>query len=205
MKRIATILLVLVCIFSLFGCSSTPTQETKNNTTKPVESTPIVTESPKPTTPVESNLKIGEIATTAVTEFILEKLEFSDSSSENDGNTMITVYFKIKNNGKEELDLYKWSYDIVYKDGFKFSKDGISKHYLSNGNWVSDQNGRCIAPLTSKEYCSFIEVPKEVYENTEDPLLFTIHMYVPTDDKEDFDVIFGNIYLKENIATYKIR
>ena len=59
--------------------------------------------------------------------------------------------------------------------------------------------------MSSKEYRNYIQVPKEVYENKDLPLSFVIHMYEPTDNKDNSDIMFGDTYLKEYIVTYKIR
>lgn len=215
MKRVLMRILSLIIVLGLVGCSSTPADGT--NTTEPTKK---VEE--------RQELKVGDVAINSVAEFTLEKLDFGKALSNtiddnyllpddaksysknpfnaDDGNMMISISYTIKNTGKEELDIYNWSYDIIYDGEYTFSnEEEISEYYFRNDKWENYQYGRYIEPLTSKKYRSYIQVPKEVYENEDLPLSFVIHMYEPTDDKDNYDIMFGDTYLKESIVTYKIR
>lgn len=223
MKKVVILILALIMVFGIVGCSSAPAEET-TSTPQPTEET---TQTPEATPEPITELNIGETVSNAIAEFTLERLEFGESlhninddefllpndikgTSKNpfcadEGNMMVSMSYTIKNTGKEEIDLYAWSFDIMYDDGYMFSKDTINEYYLYDDKWENNQDGRYISPLSSKEYRNYIQVPKEVYENKDKSLCFAIHMFVPTENKDDYDIMSEGVYYKEQVLTYRIR
>lgn len=90
---------------------------------------------------------------------------------------MISLSYHIKNTGKTDLNLQNMYFEIVYGDGYRFKSDDLSEyHYLKNENWENyAPDCYIILPLNNREYRACIEVPAEVFENTDAPLKFELH------------------------------
>lgn len=212
MKRVIALCLVFLML-ALCACSG----DSSSSTT---------------TTPTEEKItkySVGEVITANGVEFTLSRAEFAEGLSNtmddtfmlpvanvtdsnpyapDDGNVLISISYTIKNTGKVEYDIggFNWTIDFVYGDGYTFSTDRLDRYSCClDGEWTTLTTQRYIAPLSSKEYRAYIEVPVEVMENEEMPLEAIINLYLPTDNSENSDVSFGGTYLAKTEFTYTIR
>lgn len=112
MKRIVVILLVLICIFSIVGCSSTPAQET--STSEPPETTEMIPE------PTEKPIEVTENIVVTFDDFIKKCDEEK-------------VYIGLDYNKVLRL--------IENEDGFSFRRDGDDREEKTIfGNTDKDKN-----------------------------------------------------------------
>lgn len=196
MRTTISLLLALVMCLSLCACgdgkvtstTEAPTTETQAPTTESTTE-PIVI------------LTVGETASTKVLEFTLDSFTFTDkldtSGDENyltpieehahitrvpkEGKTFVSFSFSIKNIGKEELSTLAFStMKLVYSDGYTFEIDPNNGVVRTDDSYYT-RNGRTgfLSPEVLAEaqtYRGYFEVPLEVTENVDAPLLFTVEL-----------------------------
>lgn len=141
--------------------------------------------------------------------FLLPVENTSESSTylANDGSVFVSFTYGIKNTSETEFDLidYGWTIDLVYNEDTFSSKPLGSYDCWADGRWSSLQDNRYLAPLSSREYRGFLEVPKEVLDNTDTPLHININLYLPTEDKNNSDRHINGTYLTKVVYTYRVR
>lgn len=146
----------------------------------------------------EVQYSVGETIVANDVEFTLNRVEFSDKGLSNvrddtyllpvkssytmlpkeSGNVLISFSYTVKNNGKSDCDLSLWKIDFRYGDGYRFTTENLDRFSCyADWEWKTDHNVNCyVAPLTSKEYRAYIEVPAEVMENKDTPLQAQLHI-----------------------------
>lgn len=195
MKKIVSLVLVLVMCLCLCACGdgkvTAPTEETQTPTTEATEA---------PTEPIVI-LTVGETASTKVLEFRLDSFTFADkldfSGDENylapieehagitlvpnEGKTFACFSFSIKNIGKEKLSTLAYStMKLVYSDGYTFEIDS-NNHIVRTDDSYYTKNGKTglLNPdvlAEAQTYRGYFEVPLQVTENADAPLLFVIEL-----------------------------
>lgn len=186
MKRMIALLMALAMCLVLCACgSSAATQETEE---------PEVTEATEP-----PMLQIGEAATTDKAELVIQSVEFADyvrgssddlflpvSAAESsngdyvpkDGNVFVCVSFSVENTGKQTLRSTSYfQLSVDYNDGYtyEFTRDHCVRTDDSFYAWRGYTGVIDLEPLSDPQtYRCYVEVPVEIRDNTEAPLLIRV-------------------------------
>lgn len=166
MKKVLIGILALIMVLGLVGCSSsTPSEET--NTTEPTETTNATKEE-------QTLYNIGDTVSTDCLECVLLSVE--------EDNGYIKVTYSVKNIGKESLSS-AW---IRTNTSVTRSLAGLSILDYNNGyiydeqvlNTVDNETLLDIQPLEDEITVTDVyDVPEEVWNNADAPLLVTICLY----------------------------
>ncbi len=161
-------------------------------------------------------LKIGDTSTTSVVEFTLTRFEYADKLKNatfqtgkspdpeyllpteeeqhnspfvaKDGNVMISFSYTLKNVGKEKLTFpINLGITANYNDGYEFD----AYVNLIKGEYVILTDTTSLDPLSDMcEGRGYIEVPMEVMENEDAPLLLKINLPCDTNNEKTTQVIY---------------
>ena len=199
MKKIITLLLVLVMVLSLCACGGEKASETTNKTsddTGSIEEIDAESEGETEATEAEQIINnIGDTVSTDIVEATLIDVSFEDTYlvTPKDGYSFVIVDFSMKNIGKNNFGMFignggnktKLPSSLVaidYNDGYTFICDDVEE---KNGS-IADDSCFChpnnayvddLKPFGEGEtYKVAICVPNEVVENTEAPLLIKLYL-----------------------------
>lgn len=196
MKKGLLVVLVLIMVLGLVGCSSTPAEET--NTAEPTETTPIETESqtseptPEPTVeptpepipePLEE-LPMGETITIDdVAEITVDSTKYQNEPEygntifrvldKNEGDTCFVVFVKYKNLGTEVIDHvgnFVGSGAEITGITFNDLVYNDKYHYTAEARLGDD-----ISPLATGTVIYYYVIPQEV-EKAEESLIATVEI-----------------------------
>ena len=209
MKKVLVCLLVVAMILSLFACGAGTTSEPEHavSSALPTEEptpTPEPTVSPTPTpeptaapTPEPEVVKIGEVVSTDMVEFVLDECKFAEKiglKSDNwfqpasgtggmvpgDGEVFIYFSFHTKNISKDDLSGYDvCRVKVDYNNGFIYDDTSCSD---GNTGW-SDTPGlsksvglASMIPLAEQRYMGYTKCAATVREDRSVPLyvIFTM-------------------------------
>lgn len=203
MKKIIVLILALIMVLGLVGCSSVPAEEATNTPQSP-EGT---TQTPESEEDSSASIKLGVPVTAGNWEYTLVGIEFakdvitfleyenflvpgSDPSLTNplgleEDEMLAVVTYKLKMIGKEVQSV--WDKDVyntvgtgkfIFGDGFVFENDTVgdrAEPYYFNGTVFEDMAFMSLEPLSEEIECrvAFCVLSK-VVENTSEPLVYEI-------------------------------
>lgn len=199
MKKGLLVVLALIMVLGLVGCSSTPATE-ETNTAKPTEITNDTKEE-------QTLYNIGDTVSTDCLECVLLSVE--------EDNGYIEVTYSVKNIGKESLSdaWIRTNTSITrslaglsildYNDGYIYDEQVL--------NTVDNETLSDIQPLEDGITVTDVyDVPEEVWNNVDAPLLVTICLYSnEINENADYDEslkeIAKNAEKHTFRFTYKVR
>lgn len=194
MKRTIICLLVLVMVLSLAACGGTsapvPTPAPTPEATP--EPTPEPTPAPTPEPTPEPIYELGETVDNGTIEVTLTEVEYGISLSSigdekygtvtdhptgswnaDDGMVMASAQCTIKNTGNKEIDFafHEEHFVLKYADKYEYCPGGnFDLVVYENSKWKSGMRG--LKPLDSRSFRVALEVPEEVFTNTNKSLTF---------------------------------
>ena len=196
MKRAISLLLVLVLTLSLCACGaeknqSAATDESKSNSLNETVSTDVV-EFTLTRFEYAKMLKNASFQTGKAPdpEYLLptEEEQSNNPFAADDGKTMISFSYTLKNTGKEELTFpVNLGITADYNDGYTFeaSVDVIK------GDFVILKDTTSLDPLSDAcEGRGYIKVPMEVMEKEESPLYLKVSLPVDSNSEKTTEIVY---------------